>query len=153
MAGNDEPPARYAVDTIWSSNPAKALTQAAKHFLSAPSPDSLIHLSFRTDPTLDSGAAFSVLSNTLIFSSAVWTDERDDERNQLWSDELVENLAGITNGFYINEVDFIRHPSRLTGCFSASAAERLDDVRDRYDPEGLLRVPVAPLEDDGIATV
>lgn len=141
LAANDDPPARYSVETAWCSNVATAVTTAAAEVARATAAGTIIHLSLRSHVDVPGDAAFSVASAVMVFSSAVWDSEADDGDQRAWSDGVVDALAPITLGYYINETDYIRHPSRLNGCFTLEAATRLRSVRERFDPQRVFTAP------------
>jgi FAD/FMN-containing dehydrogenase len=134
LEDNDAAPQRYCVETVWSDDVATVLQTTARHFALAESPDSLVHISFRSAPAITDDAAYSVTGSALVFSSAVWDDEKDDVANFAWSDAFIDALAPVTVGHYINESEYLRHPERLDGCHTAEARERLRQVELQYDP-------------------
>ena len=135
--GVDTGSGRYAVDNIWTNEPAKALHVLAKHFEITPSPRSHVVASYAIDPTLHKDAAFSCIANNYIASYMVWNDKKYDEANHTWLKKANELVEPYSNGHYVNEVAADHYPERIQNSFSEANWERLKTLRKRYDPQRL----------------
>jgi FAD/FMN-containing dehydrogenase len=134
---------RHAVETVWTGDPSAAAMAAARRFLSAPSPDTIVYLGYRARQTLPpEEAAFSIYGRSYVFIDAAWRTPADDAANRGWLDALVTDLAPATIGFYINETDWIGRPGNLARCYNPAALERLKTVAAAYDPGGLFPLPL-----------
>jgi len=133
---------RYAVDTLWSaSSPEEVLTIAQRHFVSAPSRDSLILASILPPPPPGAlplpDAAFSMVAPVFLACYAIWEAADQDSANTDWVRNLMTALEPLSVGHYLGEADIIAHPSRLTHAFSRSHWERLRTLGRQYDPDGI----------------
>ncbi len=130
---------RYVADALWSDlSPSQSLAVTRAHFLRAPSPLSLALCSFTTgnttDPSKFPDAAFSMSARTLLLSYAIWETDRQDEANVEWHRELVTDLEQFAVGRYAGESDFIAMPAYVERSFARTNWERLQSIRQVYDP-------------------
>ena len=68
---------------------------------------------------------------------AVWDDGSAAARNLAWLRETMRGLESLAAGSYVGEADLVARPSSAAQSFSPAAWQRLNDLRDRYDPEHL----------------
>lgn len=137
-------PNRHAVNALWTSNATETASRAARQFSSTPTATTLVYVNYRSRPTLQPGGAYSVMGPAFVFADVSWEDAKDDASNQKWADEFVVAMAPVDRGFYVNEVDFIRHPERLPRCYSKANWGRLQKVVANYDPQRLFASPLNP---------
>ena len=78
--------------------------------------------------------AFSVEDDTYIAAYGVWDDPGLDGANERWATERMEAMEHLATGIQLADENL----ARRTGRFMTDANyERYDQVRDRYDPDGL----------------
>lgn len=129
------PARRTAADTAWTGDPLAATLIAAERYAQASSPGTVVIINYRGEPSLPGDAAASVIGQGFLEWLAQWDDAADDADNLAWVQATTEALEHLTIGAYINESDLIRRPERARRCFSAAAWDRLNEVRNLYDPE------------------
>lgn len=129
--------ARYAVDNVLTNEGGKTLHALAEHFRKAPTRDCHILSAFnlRLKPHEDS--CFSWLADCFVGCYAIWDEEADDARNFAWLHETLALMDPLAVGHYINEVEGRAHPERYRQCFSEANWQRLQKLREEYDPAGV----------------
>ncbi|WP_168222280.1 FAD-binding oxidoreductase [Aquisphaera giovannonii] len=111
------------------------------HFIAAPSAKSVVVFCQSTgprdllEPSPDMALSMDATSYGGVWS--IWEDARDDAANRKWHDEAVALMRPLTARHYIGETDIVQDPSRARGSYSAETWERLEEVRNRYDPGGV----------------
>ena len=70
---------------------------------------------------------------------AMWDDEKDDALHCGWVRDVDAALAPLRSARYVGEADLTAGPDRLRECFSPEAFARLEETRDRYDPERMFQ--------------
>jgi hypothetical protein len=121
--------------------PDEAIEVLCRFHLSKPSPQTAI-LTFPgggacarvPDGTMaiaDRGAPFN------IHVTSLWTDPADDAANIAWTRELSAAIKPFTTGrVYVNFIGDEGH-DRVVASFGAAGYARLQELKDRYDPENL----------------
>jgi hypothetical protein len=130
-------PIRHEVETCWTDDASEAIRRVARRFASVPSPHTHVFANFRARPTLPRDAAYTAMGNLFFLSIGAWPGAEQDEANLLWTDGLLNDLGPIDKAAYINETNFFRHPERARHCFSPGAWNRLGELAQRYDPDGV----------------
>jgi FAD/FMN-containing dehydrogenase len=137
---------RWAADTMFSSqDPRACISMLAEDIARAPSPAS--HLLFVLPrgpmPTLPPpGGALTLDGDFVVDVYATWSKADDDRANLEWVERVARKVEPSVTGHYVGEVDLIRWP--IERCFSPEAWLRLQDLRDRYDPDRRFIEPVQP---------
>jgi FAD/FMN-containing dehydrogenase len=130
------PGLRYAHDNILSSAPASALVPALDAALtSIPTPRS--HLNWANlagSPELPD-MAFSLLGDVLIEVVAVWDDPSQDAEMQAWVTDHARRLEPVAIGVQMSADSMAARGSGPDAYFSADALARLEELRDRWDPD------------------
>jgi FAD/FMN-containing dehydrogenase len=67
----------------------------------------------------------------------MWKDAKDDEANAQWHNELTALLRPYNTGYYIGESNTVLRPATAVQAFLPENWQRLADLRDKYDPDGL----------------
>ncbi len=129
--------ARYAVDNVITDEPGKTLLALANHFRTAPSPHNHVLAAYGTNMEAREDACFSSIGNTFIGCYSIWDDEEEDEVHFRWLDQTLPLMDPIAKGHYVNEVESRRHPERIRLCFSDANWKRLQELRRKYDPDGI----------------
>ncbi|WP_314177952.1 FAD-binding oxidoreductase [Streptomyces winkii] len=140
---------RYAVDTLWSTESYETqLARGARLISRAPSQRSLILIPFEPvtpDPGEGRDMAFSALGRSYLAAFAVWDDPAADEANTRWlRDGMAELDPQGTGSHYIAEADLGAGPSRSRRSFAPADWERLERLRERWDPSGLFHGFLTP---------
>jgi FAD/FMN-containing dehydrogenase len=131
---------RYLTDTLWTNSPPSSVLAASqKHFIEAPSSKSIQLLSFATgaEPAQFSECAYSMSGEALLICSAAWERSEDDEVNAAWHRATMAALDEYAVGHYIGETDIIADPRRAERSYSKANWNRLNKLREKYDPGGL----------------
>ncbi len=82
-------------------------------------------------------AAFSVAARTFLFAEAIWDDPQGDDVNQRWLRRAMATIDRHAIGHYIAGADPHADSDRSRLSFTASAWQRLSQMRERRDPDNL----------------
>ncbi len=141
---------RYLADTLWTNSPpGEPLGALRDHFVYAPSPKSLAVFAMSTGdrrPLPD--AAYSMGGDALLLCYAIWERPEEDAANAAWHRATITALDRYAVGHYVGESDIIGDPRRAERSYAAANWRRLQELRRRYDPDGLFAVHAA----GGVAT-
>jgi FAD/FMN-containing dehydrogenase len=123
------------------AKPSEMLMALREKFIEAPSAKSVIAFCQSTGPRdllqPRPDMALSMDANSYGGSWAIWEDAEDDAANVKWQDEIVAILKPFTGQHYIGETDIVQDPSRVRGSYSAEKWGRLEEIRSKYDPQGV----------------
>ena len=128
---------RYAVDTVWTNKLPQVMSAIAGHFAAANSVKTHFVISPKLNRSLPEDAAFSMLAETFVGAYAMWDEPVDDDASFTWLEGAANRMRPLAEGQYINEVDAFRDPEVVRRCFSDTALQRLEKLKNRYDPEGV----------------
>jgi FAD/FMN-containing dehydrogenase len=130
---------RYLADTLWTNSPAKVLATSREHFMRAPSSKSSGGFVFSTgkDRSPFPDGAYSMTGDALILCYAVWERPEDDAANAAWHRAMIAELDQYAVGHYVGESDIVADQRRAERSYSKTNWERLQKLRQKYDPEGL----------------
>ena len=67
----------------------------------------------------------------------MWKNAEDDEVNTQWHEQCLELLKPFVTGHYIGETDTITYPQHIQGSYTESKWKRLQELRKKYDPDGV----------------
>ncbi|MEU6017055.1 hypothetical protein ABZ826_24275 [Streptomyces sp. NPDC047515] len=132
---------RYAADTLWSDSGLGALLSTLSDAMErAPSDKSLIlapvsPVSHHEELLRD--MAFSVLGSSYVVPYAIWDDPAEDDINAGWLQETMSAVEPLGTGHYIGEADLTARPTRAERSYTPRDWRRLQELRDRCDPEGI----------------
>ncbi len=129
--------ARYAVDNVMTDEPGKVLHALADHFRRAPSPHAHVLAGYGMNLQAREDACFSSIANCYLGCYAIWDKEEYDDVNYGWLGETVPIMEPYAKGHYVNEVEPRFNPDRIRQCFSNDAWKRLEQLRAKYDPDGV----------------
>lgn len=132
---------RYAVDTMWSASPPlEVLAIIQDHFTTAPSAHSMILCPILPSPT-DApplpDAAFSMVAPVYAGCYSIWEEAGKDGANIEWLRTLMTALEPLAVGCYVGESDIAANPSQVVNSYASSNWERLQALREKYDPNGV----------------
>lgn len=123
------------------AKPSDMLMALRDKFVEAPSAKSVIVFCQSTGPRnlLEPRpeVALSMDATSYGGSWAIWEKEEDDDANRKWQDEVVAILRPFTNQHYIGETDIVQDPTRVQESYSAEKWKLLEEVRAKYDPQGV----------------
>jgi FAD/FMN-containing dehydrogenase len=131
---------RYLVDSLWTnSRPAEVLAASRERFAHSPSSKSTVLFAFATgaEPSPLPDCAYSMTGDALLICSAIWQRPEDDPVNAEWHRATIAALDDYAIGHYIGESDIIAAPERAERSYSKSNWQRLQALREKYDPDGL----------------
>ena len=133
---------RSKVDALFFNRPPGELLRATKdHLLTAPSPRTVFMVAIFTGaqgaPATPADAAFSMTGTLYGGSWTMWDDAANDAANMAWHDELMRLLKPYVAGHYVSETDTVAHPEFARRSFAPANWQRLADLRQKHDPEGL----------------
>ena len=134
------PDHRYLTETFWTNSPpAEVLAASREHFMEAPSSKSIRLFSFFTggESWLPRDCAYSMSGGALLICSTAWERAEDDSANTAWHRATIAALDQYAIGHYIGESDIITDPRRAERSYSSASWQRLQMLRQRYDPGGL----------------
>jgi hypothetical protein len=145
LSGSMWPPnLRSRVETLWSnSSPGDILVATREHFVRAPSPATV--MLFALYPGWASGVpgrpetAFSMCAKVYGGPWTMWPRAEDDEVNSQWHEHNMSILRRFTVGHYLGETDIIEDPNRARDAFSPKNWQRLQELRQKLDPQGLFQ--------------
>ncbi len=138
---------RYLADTLWTNSPpARVLAASREHFMHAPSSKSIELFAFSTgaerSPLPD--CAYSMTGDALLLCYAIWQQPEDDAANAEWHRATIAALDKYAVGHYVGESDIIAHPGRAQRSYSKPNWQRLNTLREKYDPDGLFHADFSP---------
>ena len=132
---------RARVKAIFSdSDPGELLKVASAHITCSPSPTTVVFFAIFTGPNVPAplpDAALSLSARVYGGPWTMWQDEADDAANTAWHQECVELLMPYIAGYYIGETDPVTVPAEARGAYSPANWNRLADLREKYDPDGV----------------
>ncbi len=128
---------RYAVDNVWTDEPAQALLSLVDHLKQTPSNRSHVLCSYGVKSELRDDACFSRIADHYVASYLLWNSAEDDEANHAWLKQTNDLLQPYGKGTYVNEIEATRYPERIKSSFSEKSWERLAELRKKYDPDNV----------------
>ncbi len=128
---------RYAAESAITDEPGKILHDLSDHFRRAHSPICHVIASYNLNLKAREDACFSSIARHYVGCFAIWDDEKDDDLNFRWLEKATTFMDPYAKGHYVNEVDATRHPERIRLCYSEASWKRLQELRRKYDPQGV----------------
>lgn len=128
---------RYAAESAITDEPGKILRDLAAHFRRASSPNCHVIASYGLNLEARADACFSSIAKHYVGCFAIWDDEKEDERYFRWLEQATTYMDPYAKGHYVNEVEPRRHPERIRMCYSEANWQRLQELRRKYDPQGV----------------
>lgn len=134
---------RVAADHIWSNSPVGDLLLAVAPLAGIPGKMSTVNLfglggvgEVRHAPD-EREWALSLGGGIAAGIYAIWDDSKDDARHIEWVRQVDAALAPFKTGRYVGEASLAAGPERVEDCFTPGALERIERLRERYDPQRL----------------
>jgi FAD/FMN-containing dehydrogenase len=135
---------RYAVDGVWCDGPAADIVDAGRPVLDGlPTPKSFLLWMLWGHFPPPERACWSAQAPLYFSPNAVWDRADDDLECERWAHHLPERLAGMSRGTQFADANPADRPDRG---LSPENAARLEQLRRRYDPDGLLHTYLTPAE-------
>jgi len=123
------------------ADPVKILMALRDKFVQAPSDQSVVVFCQSTGPknllVPHPEVALSMDASSYGGIWSIWKEEKDDAANTKWHNEMVKLLAPFTNQHYIGETDIVQDPSRIEQSYSKEKWKRMEEIRAKYDPNGV----------------
>ena len=127
---------RYKVDNVLTDNGSGTLLALADHFRTAPSKDCHILASYNMNIQHKEDSCFSWVADCYVGCYAIWDDEGNDDQNYEWLGKTLPLMDPFAVGHYPNEIE-PRHTDRYRKCYSEENWARLQELRSKYDPNGV----------------
>lgn len=134
------PHKRVAADHIWSDAPIGELLLAVHGFAGVPDKFSSVNLfglggvgEVRHAPD-ERQWALSLGGGIAAGIYGVWDDPAHDARHLDWVRQVDAALTPFKTGRYVGEASLMQ-PGRMAECFTPSALNRIERLRDEYDPQ------------------
>lgn len=130
---------RNLCDTLWTNSPlGKVMAVSRDHFLCVPSSKSVQFFLVATGERVPlPDAACSMTGDALLLCNAIWERPEDDAPNSAWHQATIAALDQYAVGHYVGESDIVASPDRAARSYAPANWERLNKLRQQYDPEGL----------------
>jgi hypothetical protein len=128
---------RYCVDNAYINNDAHVTSVLQKAFTTLPSQKSfalwfsMAPGSRRSIPDM----ACSMQSDHYLAIYTVWEDIEDDVRCKKWVKDIMRSVVPWSKGAYLGDSDF---QMRKTWFWTDSAADKLMNLRRKWDPRGIV---------------
>ncbi len=134
---------RVAADQGWTDAPMGDVMAALHHLAEGPCPSSTINLvgpggggrmpGMQDEATQALGVGGGISAGIY----AMWDDIEDDTRHLNWVREADAALTPFRSGRYVGEADLRAGQGRAEECFTPSAFQRIEKLRQQYDPRGM----------------
>ncbi len=130
---------RYGVDNMWTHAPADELIPGLRR-IAATLPEAPSHMLWMnwgpgsTPAPARPDMAFSLEDDTYIALYGVWAKASDDAANVAWATDRMSEMERLATGIQLADENLGRRPARFVGDPNLA---RLDELRDRFDPDGL----------------
>jgi FAD/FMN-containing dehydrogenase len=135
---------RFASDNVWTDRDlAEVLLPLRAPVVDAPSPSSFAFAAMAPDPLPGEpeeelpDMAFSMYARTFVACYAMWDDDADDDANRAWLPTAMAAVESGAAGHYVAEADLEAGPARAARSYADDQWARLQDLRDRLDPDGV----------------
>lgn len=121
--------------------PVDILMALRDKIIDAPSSKSVIAFCLSTGQhnllVPNANVALSMDAQSYGGSWTIWEKPEDDAANMKWHDEVITILKPFTSSHYIGETDIVQDPSRIQNSYTPEKWKRLEEIRAKYDPDGL----------------
>ncbi len=75
--------------------------------------------------------------DALLLCHAIWERPEDDAANAAWHRATIFDLDKYAVGHYMGESDIVADPRRAERSYATANWQRLQGLRQQYDPDGL----------------
>lgn len=126
--------------TFSNTNPGEMMRAVSGILQKAPSPTTVFLFTIFCGPNVPAphkNTALSMSGKVYGGPWTMWRDPADDQANADWHHELTAALRPFNVGYYIGESNAVERPATAVQAFAAENWQRLADLRDKYDPDGV----------------
>jgi len=126
--------------TFSNTNPGKIMKVISPLLQKTPSPTTVFLFTIFTGPNVPAPHSNTALSMSGKIYGGPWTmwwDASEDQVNADWHEELTSMLRPYNVGYYIGESNTVDRPATAVEAFAPENWERLADLREKYDPDGV----------------
>lgn len=126
---------RYSADNMWTHAPVEDLLPGIHRIADTlpGAPSHMLWMNWGPSPPRPE-MAYSVEDDTYIALYGVWQDPADDTANVAWPTERMREMEALATGIQLADENLGLRPARFV---SDPHLARLDELRARYDPDGL----------------
>ncbi len=126
---------RYAVDNMWTHAPVEELLPGLRRIAETlpGAPSHMLWMNWGESPERPP-MAYSVEDETYIALYGVWADPDEDAANVAWPRDRMAEMSPLASGIQLADENLGARPARFAADPNMA---RLDEVRERYDPDGL----------------
>lgn len=132
---------RARVETTFSNtNPGEMVKTIRDHFQKTPSPTTVFLFTIFCGlnvPAPHSGTALSMSGKIYGGPWTMWWNAAEDQVNVEWHKKMIEMLRPYNVGYYIGESNAVERPATAVQAFAPDNWQKLADLRDKYDPDGV----------------
>jgi FAD/FMN-containing dehydrogenase len=126
---------RYVADNMWTSASAEDLLPGIHRIVETMPPPPSHFLMYNWSPSPARDELFYGLEDEINMALyAVWPDPADDDRYRDWPRDNMAAMAHLATGVGLADENLGRRPARFA---TDQNMARLDDLRAKYDPDGL----------------
>jgi FAD/FMN-containing dehydrogenase len=130
---------RYAVDNMWTHAPVEQLLPGLRRIAETlpEAPSHMLWMNWGPGDTPEperEDMAYSLEDDTYIAVYGVWQDAARDAANVAWATDRMREMEQLASGIQLADENLGRRPAPF---LSDANYERIDELRARYDPEGL----------------
>lgn len=129
--------ARYGADNILTNRGNEALVLIAEHLKKTTSTDTHILAAWGLNLKPRNDASFSGVGDCFIGCYSIWDGENNDVENLDWLKQSQPIIDQFADGHYVNEINGEGNPGRYRECYTKTKWKRLQELREKYDPEGI----------------
>ena len=141
---------RWAADNMWTHAPVEELLPGLRRIAETlpPAPSHMLWMNWGPSPPRPD-MAYSVEDDTYIALYGAGAEPRTRRRDAAWATERMREMEPLSSGIQLADENLGRRPARFV---SDEHLRRLDEMRARYDPDGLfLPVDGPPLAGAGVS--
>lgn len=126
---------RNLSDNIWTDE-RNVLVSAIEHCRTLPADSYFITTLYsdRGAPPPRDDACYSPRGSHFMSHHLIWKDAGEDLLNRRWYEALCPILWSHASSYYVNQMEGTLQGERVKACFSTENWQRLEKLRDRYDP-------------------
>jgi FAD/FMN-containing dehydrogenase len=127
---------RYSADNMWTHAQVDDLLPGL-HRIAETLPEAPSHMLWMNWGPITPERpemAYSVEDDTYIALYGVWEDAANDDGNVAWVEDRMREMEHLSTGIQLADENLGRRPARFV---SDENLTRLDEVRSKYDPDGL----------------
>jgi FAD/FMN-containing dehydrogenase len=126
---------RYSADNMWTHAPIEDLLPGLHRIAESlpEAPSHMLWMNWGSSPDRPD-MAYSVEDEIYIALYGVWQDSAKDDANVAWVAERMREMDDLSTGIQLADENLGRRPARFV---SEENLARLDEVRAKYDPDGV----------------